>query len=74
MDHPLDDSRDKVFLGNLGNGWSEFRALEWLWKAVGFVCVSNLMGAPYFVLGPLIAKQSLGGASAWGVMHQWDDV
>jgi MFS family permease len=56
------------FLGDLGSGWSEFRAQEWLWKAVGFVCISNLMGAPYFVFGPLIAKHSLGGASAWGVI------
>jgi hypothetical protein len=30
--------------------------------------ISNLMGAPYFVFGPLIARQSLGDASAWGVI------
>ena len=30
------------FFGELSAGWSEFRAQEWLWKAVGLVCISNL--------------------------------
>jgi MFS family permease len=56
------------FFGELAAGWSEFRAQEWLWKAVALVCVSNLMAAPYFVFGPVIAKDSLGGPGAWGVI------
>jgi hypothetical protein len=30
--------------------------------------LSNLAIAPLFVLGPLVAEQSLGGATAWGVI------
>jgi MFS family permease len=56
------------FLRELAQGWSEFRSQEWLWKAVAFVCVSNLMGAPYFVFGPVIAKSHLGGPKAWGII------
>jgi MFS family permease len=56
------------FFGDLASGWSEFRSHEWLWKAVAFVCVSNFVGAPYFVFGPEIAKTHLGGPGAWGVI------
>jgi hypothetical protein len=56
------------FFSDLRGGWAEFRSYEWLWKAVAFVCVSNMMGAAYFVFGPGIAKHDLGGASAWGII------
>jgi hypothetical protein len=35
---------------------------------VEFSCVNVLIFAPMFVLGPVIAKQSLGGAPAWGLI------
>ena len=62
------DRVESRFLRELAQGWSEFRSQEWLWKAVAFVCVSNLMAAPYFVFGPVIAKSDLGGPKAWGII------
>lgn len=67
--HTPNPERDgNRFFRELGAGWSEFRSHEWLWKAVAFVCVSNMMGAPYFVFGPGIAKHYLGGPTAWGII------
>ena len=57
-----------TFFTDLRGGWSEFRSYEWLWKAVALVCVSNMMGAAYFVYGPYIAKHDLGGPGAWGII------
>jgi MFS family permease len=63
---PSDEPR---FLAQLRAGWSEFRSYDWLWKAVAFVGISNLVGfAPYFVFGPGIAKHYLGGPHAWGII------
>ncbi|HEV3212227.1 MAG TPA: MFS transporter [Acidimicrobiales bacterium] len=56
-------------LGQLREGWQEFWARSWLWVIVVEWSLCNLLVfAPYFVLGPVIAKQSLGGALAWGVV------
>jgi MFS family permease len=55
------------FLTELKQGWSEFWGRTWLWViVVEFSIVNVLESAPFFVLGPVIAKQSLGGAPAWG--------
>lgn len=56
------------FRSDLAAGWSEFRSYEWLWKAVALTCVSNAMGAAWFVFGPVIARTDLGGAGAWGII------
>ncbi len=56
------------FLRQLSQGWSEFWARTWLWVIVlEFSLVNALVFAPFFVLGPVIAKQSLGGAPSWGL-------
>jgi len=57
----------ETFLVQLRGGWTEFWTRTWLWViVVEFSCVNVLIFAPIFVLGPVIAKQSLGGAPAWG--------
>ncbi len=57
----------ETFLTQLRSGWTEFWSRTWLWViVVEFSCVNVLIFAPMFVLGPVIAKQSLGGAPAWG--------
>lgn len=56
------------FLRQLKQGWSEFWARTWLWViVVEFSLVNALIFAPFFVLGPVVAKHSLGGAPAWGL-------
>jgi MFS family permease len=57
----------ETFLFQLRRGWSEFWSRTWLWViVVVFSCINIFESAPLFVLGPTIAKSSLGGATAWG--------
>lgn len=53
----------------LREGWSEFWSRTWLWViVVEFSVVNILIFAPMMVMGPGIAKQSLGGAAVWGLV------
>jgi Transmembrane secretion effector len=56
-------------LGDLVDGWREFVTRPW---AVAMVVSFGLFQLTYFpallVLGPLVAKQELGGAGAWGTI------
>jgi MFS family permease len=57
------------FFTQLHRGWSEFWARTWLWSIVLSASLFNLVAiAPYFVFGAVIAKESLGGATAWGTI------
>jgi MFS family permease len=50
----------------LGGGWREVRSRTWLWASVvDFAAFQMIYLATIMVLGPLVAKQSLGGAGAW---------
>jgi hypothetical protein len=57
------------FLADLKGGWHELVTHTWLWVIVvwasTFLC---LVIAPFLTLGPVIAKESLGGAAAWGII------
>src|SRR5919204_1569228 len=57
------------FIGDLRSGWREFTAHAWLWVSVLWGS-SHLffVVAPMFVLGPVVAVRSLGGAEAWGMI------
>jgi MFS family permease len=56
-------------LADLRDGWREFVERPW---AVAMVASFGLFQLTYFpallVLGPLVAKQQLGGAAAWGAI------
>jgi MFS family permease len=56
-------------LRDLHDGWREFVKRPW---AVAMVATFGMFQLTYFpallVLGPLVAKQSLGGAGAWGAI------
>jgi MFS family permease len=56
---PLDDLRE---------GWDTFRSLTWLWTFVAAATIGNFVSAASGVLGPLVAKESLGGATAWALI------
>ena len=57
------------FLSDLRDGWQEFRSRTWLWVIVSEAAVFHLLIiAPFMVLGPYVAKHSLGGAAAWGAI------
>ncbi len=60
-------STSTSFLYELSAGWKEFWSRTWLWViVVEFSCLNVLMFGSMFVLGPVVAKEYLGGASTWG--------
>ena len=59
----------KSFFADLQGGWHELLAHTWLWVIVAWASTFLFMViAPFLTLGPVIAKQSLGGAAAWGII------
>jgi hypothetical protein len=57
------------FLGELREGWREFRSRTWLWAIVlQFAFVNAAWVASESVLGPVVASDALGGAAAWGAI------
>ena len=56
-------------LRDLRDGWSEFRSHTWLWVIVAQYCVVMMAWFGGFeVLGPVSAKEHLGGPAAWGAI------
>jgi predicted MFS family arabinose efflux permease len=57
------------FVRELREGWHAFTEHTWVWVLTGWISFYFLVTyAPFFVLGPYIARQSLGGASAWAIV------
>ena len=57
------------FLGELREGWSEFASRPWLWSiVVQFMFINAFAHGTFLVLGPVVADEHLGGASAWGAI------
>jgi MFS family permease len=54
------------FVQELREGWSAFVEQTWVWVLVVYVSLYFLITyAPFFVLGPYIAKHSMDGARSW---------
>jgi hypothetical protein len=66
---PVARAAAKSILGDLRDGWREFISRRW---AVAMVASFGLFQLSYFpallVLGPLVAKDQLGGPTAWGLI------
>ncbi|MGW7788155.1 MFS transporter, partial [Streptomyces tricolor] len=55
-------------LADLREGWREFTGRPWLWGIVVQFSIANaVVGAADAVYGPLVARDSLGGAGPWGL-------
>jgi MFS family permease len=55
---------------DLGEGWHQFAGRAWLWlTTVQFALFNLITWAPYLVLGPVLARDYLGGARAWGFIQ-----
>jgi MFS family permease len=55
-------------LADLREGWREFIGRPWLWGiVVQFSLANAVIGAADAVYGPLVARDSLGGAGPWGL-------
>src|SRR5689334_2302046 len=66
--------RHNVFR-DLRDGWSAFASRRWLWATTIQYCVvlAAWYGA-FDVLGPVVAREHLGGAKAWGLIMAADAV
>jgi hypothetical protein len=61
--------RSRSLARDLADGWAEFTEHRWLWiGTVGGALFNLLTWGPYLVLGPVLARDYLGGASAWGAI------
>ncbi len=56
------------FWSDLAEGWHELVIRPWYWINLLAHACWNFAIPAYFVLGPVIAARSLGGASAWGAI------
>lgn len=60
-------------LAELREGWSEFRSHTWLWVIVAqFSVVMMAWYGAFSVLGPVVAREHLGGPAAWGAITAAD--
>jgi predicted MFS family arabinose efflux permease len=63
------DRARESFLAELAGGWRELVSRTWLWVIIVWATtILFAVVAPFQTLGPVIAKQSLGGAPAWGTI------
>jgi MFS family permease len=59
----------KRFFHELREGWSAFVEHAWVWVTCLWIALYFLITyAPFFVLGPYIAKHSMSGAGSWGIV------
>jgi MFS family permease len=66
---PAAPRESQNLLREVGEGWREFRSRPWLIAANAIAALANaLVLAPFFVVGPAVAKASLGGAGAWALI------
>ncbi|HEY6759559.1 MAG TPA: MFS transporter [Baekduia sp.] len=56
------------FLAELRAGWDAFRSRTWLVAVVASSTIGNIAFGAWRVLGPVLAKDDLGGVGAWSVI------
>jgi len=62
-------ARTPNFFAELRDGWRAWTEHTWVWLLNVWIAAYFLITyAPFFVLGPYIAKHSLGGAGPWGTV------
>ena len=64
-----EEDEGEPFLFELRHGWREFSSRSWMVAVVVGAAVTNAIFFPVFqVLGPTVARESLGGSSAWALI------
>jgi MFS family permease len=64
-----DEDEGESFVAELRHGWREFSSRSWMVAIIVSAAISNAIFFPIFqVLGPTVAKESLGGSSAWALI------
>ncbi len=70
---PASTAPARSMLAELREGWSEFRSHTWLWVIVAqFGVVMMAWYGAFSVLGPVVAREHLGGPAAWGAITAAD--
>jgi predicted MFS family arabinose efflux permease len=70
---PQRGQRQPGMVADLREGWAEFRSHTWLWATViQFCLVMMAFNGAVMVLGPVVARQHLGGPAAWGAITAAD--
>jgi MFS family permease len=65
---PLESRETTSMLHSIRVGWHEFRRIPWMWRVVAsFTLINIVQTGVWQVLGPIIAKGTIGEAS-WGVV------
>jgi MFS family permease len=63
------ESEEQNFLSDLRHGWREFSSRDWVVAIVVSAAITNAIFTPIFlVLGPAVARDSLGGSSSWALI------
>ncbi len=60
--------RTTSFFTELRDGWTAFRSRTWVWAAVAIIAIDNVLWGAWSALGPVVAHERLGGATAWGTV------
>jgi MFS family permease len=59
----------RSFWHDLAEGWHEVRSRTWVWASICyFACFQLVYLSGFTVLGPVVAKHSLGGVRAWALI------
>jgi MFS family permease len=65
----LPQNTQRHFAREVADGWNEFRSRTWLWTVVTqFTFINAFSWAAFFVLGPFVAADGLGGSAGWGLV------
>jgi MFS family permease len=59
---------------DLRDGWREFRSRSWVWLIVAQFAFVNGCLSVFMVLGPVLARQYLGGAPGWATIMTAESV
>jgi len=66
---PSTAAERESFRQELAEGWREVRSRRWVWMTILNVSLAMMLYvAPLDVVGPIVANDSLGGATAWGLI------
>ncbi|WP_240506079.1 MFS transporter [Thermoactinospora rubra] len=66
---PAARTRSRSVIGDLGRGWREFTSRPWLWSTVAAAAFINVASTAGFgMLGPVVARERLGGPVAWSAV------
>jgi len=66
---PSREDEPRAFRRELAVGWREVRRRRWVWMTIlNASLFLMLYVAPFEVLGPIVSRDSLGGALSWGLI------